>query len=268
MNTEADFYVGSPQWQWLQNDLAKVNRTETPWVIFFGHRPMYVDSYSNFTYMSAIPVMDCLISNIEPLLFKYRVNVALWAHHHSYQRHSAIYQSKVVQKSQTIKADIQSDDTVGFENVDVYFNPQATVHMIVGTGGADFSFDDIGETVDSPFPDGNASMSWYAWSEIFFYRYGFSRLTAVNSTHLEIIFRCSTDGNIYDRSLIIQPFGDNLNWSVSDSGKEKNEAQNAFVNDKIKTFSENSNDLLGIATGIFSSIMLCFFTFYCMHSKR
>jgi len=41
MSTEHDFTVGSPQWNYLVSDLQKVNRTETPWVIFTGHRPMY-----------------------------------------------------------------------------------------------------------------------------------------------------------------------------------------------------------------------------------
>ena len=29
------------QYLWLQNDLAQVNRTETPWIIVLSHRPMY-----------------------------------------------------------------------------------------------------------------------------------------------------------------------------------------------------------------------------------
>jgi hypothetical protein len=38
------------QIQWLAKDLAKINRTETPWVIAMSHRPMYsseVSSYQN-----------------------------------------------------------------------------------------------------------------------------------------------------------------------------------------------------------------------------
>ena len=34
------------QIQWMQNDLASVNRTKTPWIFAFGHRPMYSGSGS------------------------------------------------------------------------------------------------------------------------------------------------------------------------------------------------------------------------------
>jgi hypothetical protein len=38
------------QYQWLAEDLASVNRTETPWVVVMGHRPMY--STQNATYQT------------------------------------------------------------------------------------------------------------------------------------------------------------------------------------------------------------------------
>ncbi len=36
--------TGGTQWQWIEADLRKVDRTTTPWIIFSGHRPMYIDS--------------------------------------------------------------------------------------------------------------------------------------------------------------------------------------------------------------------------------
>ena len=43
VSTEAYFfYSGSEaQYAWLEADLAAVNRTQTPWVIVFGHRSIY-----------------------------------------------------------------------------------------------------------------------------------------------------------------------------------------------------------------------------------
>jgi hypothetical protein len=38
----ADFSVGSAQYQWLQEDLAKIDRTKTPWVIGVWHTPWCV----------------------------------------------------------------------------------------------------------------------------------------------------------------------------------------------------------------------------------
>ena len=41
MSTEHDMGNGSKQYAWLEDDLKKVDRTKTPWVILAGHRPMY-----------------------------------------------------------------------------------------------------------------------------------------------------------------------------------------------------------------------------------
>ena len=41
MSTEHDYSAGSPQYKWLDNDLSKVDRKVTPWVIIGGHRAMY-----------------------------------------------------------------------------------------------------------------------------------------------------------------------------------------------------------------------------------
>jgi acid phosphatase type 7 len=42
MSTEFNYTAGSPQYAWLQQDLAKANsnRANVPWVIIVGHRPM------------------------------------------------------------------------------------------------------------------------------------------------------------------------------------------------------------------------------------
>jgi hypothetical protein len=44
MSSEHNFTIGGTQWQWIEADLRKVDRTKTPWIIFSGHRPMYIDS--------------------------------------------------------------------------------------------------------------------------------------------------------------------------------------------------------------------------------
>lgn len=36
------------QYKWLQQDLAKVDRTKTPWVIAMSHRPMYSSQVSAY----------------------------------------------------------------------------------------------------------------------------------------------------------------------------------------------------------------------------
>lgn len=44
MSTEWNFTAGSAQWLWLEGALAAVDRKRTPWLIFVGHRPMYISS--------------------------------------------------------------------------------------------------------------------------------------------------------------------------------------------------------------------------------
>jgi hypothetical protein len=102
---------------------------------------MYINSnYGGPTYRSSadINVMNLLVTNIEPLLFKYRVNVAFYGHNHVVQRHSAVYNFTVVQKS------VPVTDSMTGKTVNVFSNPKATVHFVIGTGGATFTQNAIG----------------------------------------------------------------------------------------------------------------------------
>lgn len=38
LSTDQDFTTGSPQWLWLRDELASVNRSLTPWVVLAAHR--------------------------------------------------------------------------------------------------------------------------------------------------------------------------------------------------------------------------------------
>lgn len=242
LNTEDDFAKGSPQFEWLRADLAAVDRRLTPWVIVAGHRPMYVDSYYASREDSVVVVMDKMIANLDPLFREHRVNAAFWGHHHSYQRHAAVYNKRLVQHSETVQLKVTSaaptsagdspgDRTVFFadsssgstgpasssssrinsspapsttQRTALYRDPQGTVHWIVGTGGADFTCDDENETPDLPFPHGDPSQRWYAWSEAFFYKHGHALATAVNRTHFSVTWKDSLDGKVKDAAMIIQ----------------------------------------------------------------
>ncbi|EFA75326.1 hypothetical protein PPL_11402 [Heterostelium album PN500] len=82
MSAEHDFLAGSPQYEWLKQDLASVDRTRTPWVVFSGHRPMYDSALPG----DEIGLKTNLRLNIEPLLIEYDVNLCLWGHVHVYER--------------------------------------------------------------------------------------------------------------------------------------------------------------------------------------
>lgn len=85
MSTEMEFMPNSPQYLWLENDLQTVNRSATPWVVLSGHRPMYVDCVNSTDQAGVQTVAEELRTWIEPMFVKYRVNLAMWGHHHSYQ---------------------------------------------------------------------------------------------------------------------------------------------------------------------------------------
>ena len=68
MSTEHDFTADSEQLQFLDDHLKKVNREKTPWLIFTGHRPMYVDSPHSEGRAGDQPVVALLRKHVEPLL--------------------------------------------------------------------------------------------------------------------------------------------------------------------------------------------------------
>lgn len=92
MSTEHDFQPQSAQYKFLDQHMSGVDRTVTPWLIFAGHRPMYVDSTNAAADDGDLTVAEQLQKNVEPLLKKYKVDLALWGHHHSYQRTCPLYQ--------------------------------------------------------------------------------------------------------------------------------------------------------------------------------
>jgi hypothetical protein len=183
MSTEHDFREGSEQHDWLESDLQSVDRAATPWVILNGHRAMYVNSHYAGPAYSDVEVSRSLIKHVEPLLNKYRVNLAFFGHNHVYQRQSAVYKKQVVQRSKTRK---DKDGNM----VHWYENPQATVHIVVGSAGAGFT-----KTDSIPPPE---------WNEITFYRWGYARVTADSASQLSFEWVESASGVVYDRAVVTQ----------------------------------------------------------------
>eukprot|EP00731_Ephydatia_muelleri_P019794 Em0012g619a len=144
MSTEHRYDNGSAQLQYLDDHLSTVDRSKTPWLIFAGHRPMYIDSINWVEPDGDQPVAIQLRSTVEPLLKKYQVDGAFWGHHHSYQRSCPVF------------------DRVCTEG--------GTVHIVVGTGGQSLS-----QNLEPIKP------KWLDFYDI--QHWGFSRFTA-NATTL------------------------------------------------------------------------------------
>ena len=95
MSSEHDFAPGSVQYKWIEEDLASINRKETPWVILTAHRMMV--RLSAFTWQSFFShdirctsqyttkkndLADLTVSRhfrelMEPLLHTYKVNLMM-----------------------------------------------------------------------------------------------------------------------------------------------------------------------------------------------
>jgi hypothetical protein len=65
---------------WLEKDLSSVDRVRTPWLIVGSHRPMYS------SLVGTDQIAEKLKEYIEPLLYKYHVDIHIFGHIHSYER--------------------------------------------------------------------------------------------------------------------------------------------------------------------------------------
>lgn len=152
------------QYYWLENDLKEANKPENrkkhPWIITFGHRPMYCSNndgddcrYEDDLVRTGLPFIKKF--GLEKLFYDYGVDLEIWAHEHSYERLWPVYDKKVYNGSYEAP----------------YTNPKAPVHIITGSAGCDEYVDHF---VDNP----------PAWSAFRSSDYGYTRMKIFNSTHL------------------------------------------------------------------------------------
>jgi len=172
MNTEIeydDFAPGSFQYRWIENDLnqANNNRRETPWIIFQGHRPMYYDN-TNSTIIQ---------KHLESLIQKYKVDITHMGHNHCYFRTYPVFNNIPTQTSGN-----------------VYRNPTAPVHLMVGSSGA------YAGLSKAPCNLGHKP-NYIAYKNS---NYGFGILNVFNSTHLHFEFRGLTSRKVEDEMWIIR----------------------------------------------------------------
>ncbi|KAI3443536.1 hypothetical protein Pfo_000201 [Paulownia fortunei] len=74
----------TPQYNWLQQELPKVNRAETPWLIVLVHSPWY--NSNNYHYMEG----ESMRVMFEPWFVQNKVDIVFAGHVHSYERSERI----------------------------------------------------------------------------------------------------------------------------------------------------------------------------------
>jgi len=82
------FNHSSVQYRWLEQELARIDRRRTPWVLVMLHVPWYC---SNFVHIGEGLLMR---ESMEPLLYKYGVDIVLTGHVHAYERTFPVYQNE------------------------------------------------------------------------------------------------------------------------------------------------------------------------------
>eukprot|EP01116_Phalansterium_solitarium_P013019 TRINITY_DN2984_c1_g1_i1.p2 TRINITY_DN2984_c1_g1~~TRINITY_DN2984_c1_g1_i1.p2 ORF type:complete len:484 (+),score=175.47 TRINITY_DN2984_c1_g1_i1:107-1558(+) len=149
------------QYLWLENDLKKAvaNRDRVPWIVVFGHRPVYCSNTDDLP--------DCTtdaqllrrgpegVMGFEDIFAKYNVDLYISAHEHSYERSFPVFRGQI---------DPQQNHT--------YINAKYPVYLVSGAAGCQEDldyFDNVHYAPQSAFRSST---------------YGYAHLKMVNSTHL------------------------------------------------------------------------------------
>ncbi|XP_064621991.1 acid phosphatase type 7-like [Lineus longissimus] len=174
------------QYKWLENDLKKANlpenRAKHPWIIVYGHRPMYCSNSDdgqhciNLNNTCRVGYKEGGWKSPEDLFYNYGVDVMLSAHEHSYERCFPVYNLTVCNGTGS----------------NPYNNPDAPVHIITGSAGCSEGTDPF---EPKPWP----------WSAFHSDDYGYNRFQVFNSTHLYIEYVSDIkDGAVIDKMWLIK----------------------------------------------------------------
>lgn len=103
LGSYTDYDESSEQYAWLKEDLLKVDRGRTPWLIVLLHAPWY---NSNWAHQGE---GDGMKASMEPLLYAAGVDILLAGHVHAYERSVRVYNGRM--------------------------DPCGAVHITIGDGG-------------------------------------------------------------------------------------------------------------------------------------
>lgn len=161
------FGAPNQQIQFLEADLASVDRSVTPWVIVAGHRPWYARGGHGHDGFHCAPCQDAF----EDIFYRYGVDVGVFGHVHNSQRFLPVYKSVA--------------DPAGLNN------PKAPMYIIAGAAGSVEGLSSLG-----------ADIAFSPWGDSQHFAYATMRVQDAN--HLKIEFVQSSNGKVLDSSTLIK----------------------------------------------------------------
>ena len=173
---DAMFYIGlesapTAQLAWLAADLAAAaapaQRARVPWLVVASHVPMYSQDGDSAS----------LQADVEPLLLRYGVDVYASGHDHFYQAAWPVGPSGAVPAKS-------------------YTSPRAPVHILSGAGAA--------PAFGAEPPRAGAHGAAPAYLRTLINRWSYSRLAALNSSHLHVEQVDNINGTVLDAFTIVQ----------------------------------------------------------------
>ncbi|KAK4761321.1 hypothetical protein SAY87_006214 [Trapa incisa] len=151
----------TPQYVWLEQELPKVNRTETPWLIVLMHSPWY-NSY-NYHFMEG----ETMRVMFEPWFVQYKVDLVFAGHVHAYERSEGV---------SNVAYSIVNGQCTPIND------PSAPVYITIGDGG---NVEGLANSMTEPQPQ------YSAYREASF---GHAILDIKNRTHAHYSWHRNQDG--------------------------------------------------------------------------
>jgi len=90
LNPYSNTNTTSAQYKWLYNDLMRVDRNITPWVIIVMHCPWYSSNVKHYNDEQTVIMREYM----EELFYNFNVNIVFSGHVHAYERTYPVYKNK------------------------------------------------------------------------------------------------------------------------------------------------------------------------------
>jgi hypothetical protein len=176
--TDSIRWTKERQKAWLEEDLriANLHRHEQPWIIAYGHRPMYC---SNIDHDDCTKNNSIVRLGLEDLFFEQGIDLIIEAHEHSYERLWPVFNETVTQFN--------------------YTNPLAPVHIISGAAGCNEGDGYCLNPIREPLGE------WSAFRSSGITTYGYAKMHIYNATHLHWQeLQMLDDDHVLDEIWIVQ----------------------------------------------------------------